>query len=76
MQAWKVCVPKGTAGSNPAFSAERDLGLKKELSPFFIIAKSPDCRAISAITEFTLGVRNVPVSLSNSKSTLQLFVDK
>ena len=40
---------KGIEGSNPSLSAERDLDSKRELSPFFIIAKSPVCRAISAI---------------------------
>jgi hypothetical protein len=42
-------------GSNPTFTAERDLSLKKGVSPFFILAKSPDIRAISKRKSKILG---------------------
>ena len=51
-------------GSNPSVSAERDLGSKRELSPFFIKDKSPVCRAICAIMKLISEVRNAPFFLS------------
>jgi len=53
--------------SNPFVSAERDLGSKRELSPFFIKAKSPVCRAICAIIKLISEVRNAPFFLSYTK---------
>ncbi len=40
VQAWKVCVPQGTAGSNPAFSAKEKLKCWYEVPAFFVLQRS------------------------------------
>ncbi len=59
VQAWKVCVPQGTAGSNPALSAERDLPDKKGEVPFFISPVPLDNSKIPRKKSLTLNVRTV-----------------
>jgi hypothetical protein len=64
----KTVEGKTSGGSNPSFSAQRDLLNKKGLSPFIFNAKSPDKQVISAITEIIFVVRNTFAGNCNQQS--------
>lgn len=51
VQAWKVCVPQGTAGSNPAFSADKSNKVPQFCGTFLFSGKSESFFAFKGFQE-------------------------